>query len=128
MADIKQVIVLRTDLNMRKGKMAAQAAHASMKVFFDRKAGADAARLEVPLWPEAAEWVAGAFTKIVVGCLSQDELLALEAKAKAVGLPCSLVIDAGATEFHGVPTPTALAIGPAAAVAIDAVTGGLKLL
>ncbi|MGC4114597.1 MAG: aminoacyl-tRNA hydrolase [Myxococcales bacterium] len=128
MADIKQVIVLRTDLNMRKGKMAAQAAHASMKVFFDRKTAADPARLDVPLWPEAAQWVAGAFTKIVVGCPSQDELLALEVKAREAGLPCALVIDAGATEFHGVPTPTALAIGPAAAPAIDALTGTLKLL
>ena len=128
MAEIKQVIVLRTDLNMRKGKMAAQAAHASMKVFFDRKAGGDPARLEVALWPEAAEWVAGAFTKIVVGCTSQEELLALEAKAREAGLPCALVVDAGATEFHGVPTPTSLAIGPAASAAIDALTGSLKLL
>lgn len=36
MKDIKQVIVVRTDLNMRKGKMCSQVAHASMKVFFDR--------------------------------------------------------------------------------------------
>lgn len=128
MADVKQVLVLRTDLNMRKGKMAAQAAHASMKVFFDRRAGSAPDRLEVALWPEAAEWVAGAFTKIVVGCASQDELLALEAKTREAGLPCALVIDAGATEFHGVPTPTALAIGPAAAAAVDALTGTLKLL
>jgi len=127
-ADIKQVIVLRTDLNMRKGKMAAQAAHASMKVFFDRKLGAAPDCLEVPLWPEAAAWVAGAFTKIVVGCASQDELLALEAKAREASLPHALVIDAGATEFHGVPTPTALAVGPAASAAIDAITGTLKLL
>jgi len=128
MESVKQVIVLRTDLNMRKGKMAAQAAHASMKVFFDRKAGADRARLEVPLWPEAAEWVRGAFTKVVVGCDSHDELLSLEAKALAAGLPCALVIDAGATEFHGTPTPTALAVGPASSEAVDAVTGALKLL
>ncbi|MBI5549432.1 MAG: hypothetical protein HY901_36560 [Deltaproteobacteria bacterium] len=113
---------------MRKGKMAAQAAHASMKVFFDRTTSSDPTRLEVPLWPEAAAWVAGAFTKIVVGCASQEELLALEAKAREAGLPHALVIDAGATEFHGVATPTALAIGPAASAAIDAVTGGLKLL
>lgn len=125
---IKQVIVLRTDLNMRKGKMAAQAAHASMKVFFDRKTAADPATLEVPLWPEAAEWVAGLFTKIVVGCSSQEELLALQAKAREAGLPCALVVDAGATEFHGVPTPTALSIGPAQAAALDALTGTLKLL
>jgi len=33
--EVKQVIVLRKDLQMRKGKMIAQGAHASMKVFFD---------------------------------------------------------------------------------------------
>lgn len=128
MAQVKQVIVLRTDLNMRKGKMAAQAAHASMKVFFDRKVPGPKDRLDVPLWPEAVEWVHGAFTKIAVGCASEAELRALHDRAVAAGLPCALVIDLGATEFHGVPTPTALAIGPAESSAIDPLTGTLKLL
>ena len=128
MAEVKQVVVLRTDLNMRKGKMAAQAAHASLKVFFDRRLGADPSRLEVPLWPEAVEWAGGRFTKIVVGCGSEAELRELEARAVQAGLPCALVVDAGATEFHGVPTPTALAIGPAKSEALEPLTGTLKLL
>jgi len=128
MANVKQVIVLRTDLNMRKGKMAAQAAHASMKVFFDRRSPADPNRLDVPLWPAAVEWVNGAFTKIVVGCPTEADLRDLHAKAQAAGLPSALIIDAGATEFHGVPTPTAVAVGPADAAAIDLLTGAFKLL
>jgi PTH2 family peptidyl-tRNA hydrolase len=33
--DVKQVIIIRKDLNMRKGKMIAQGNHASMGVIFN---------------------------------------------------------------------------------------------
>jgi PTH2 family peptidyl-tRNA hydrolase len=112
---------------MRKGKMAAQAAHASMKVFFDRRTP-DAGRLVVDLWPAADAWVNGVFAKIVVSCDSEAELLALRQAAEDAGLPHALIQDSGATEFHGVPTYTALAVGPADAESIDRVTGHLKLL
>jgi PTH2 family peptidyl-tRNA hydrolase len=134
---VKQVIVLRTDCNMRKGKMAAQAAHASMKVFIDRGILYDSGipvapyhnhELAVPLWPEAVEWLRGAFTKIVLGVDSEQGLRDLETAAKSAGLPCAIIVDNGATEFHGVQTPTALAIGPAEASKIDAITKHLKLL
>ena len=45
------------------------------------------------------------------------------AVAQAAGLPCALIRDLGATEFHGVPTHTAIAIGPAEAAEIDRITG-----
>ena len=137
---IKQVIVMRTDLGMRKGKMIAQGAHASMKVFFDRQvrgltstvnerlmSPADEA-LVVPLTAEMAVWVQGIFTKVCVRADSEEQLIALRDHAEAAGLPHALIQDAGRTEFHGVPTYTCLAIGPADAVAIDAITGELKLL
>ena len=132
---IKQVIVLRTDLNMRKGKMAAQAAHASMKVFLDR--GMLIHETDKPatlqIWPitaEAEKWLKGAFTKIVVGCDSEAELLALKDKVDATDAIVygAIIQDNGATEFHGVKTYTALAIGPADAAEIDKITGHLKLL
>jgi len=132
---IKQVIVMRTDLGMRRGKQISQGAHASMKVFLDRgvvvqrpNQGKEEPRLEASLTPEMAEWVKGLFTKVCVRADSETELLDLYRQALAAELPCALIEDAGKTEFHGVSTPTCLAIGPADAVAIDTITGGLKLL
>lgn len=74
---LKQVIIVRKDLNMRKGKMIAQGAHASLTAAF---------------------------------------------------APCALIQDHGLTEFGGVPTYTAVAIGPAEDVVIDRITGELSLL
>ncbi len=124
---IKQVIVLRTDLNMRKGKMAAQAAHASMKVILDH-GFLEGGAFTVTLWPDAWLWLRGDFTKVVVGVESNEALIALHTQAIKANIPCALVTDAGKTEFHGVPTNTALAVGPYEATAIDAITGHLKLL
>lgn len=131
----KQVIVVRKDLGMRKGKMMAQASHASMKVFFDlgylsRMPGnpPGTPRLEIYLTEPMAEWVQGKFAKIVVGCNSLEELLELERQAKEAGVPRALIQDSGRTEFHGVPTYTALAIGPDYPEKIDPITGGLRLL
>lgn len=73
-------------------------------------------------------WIDGIFTKIVVGCDSEQELSDLDAKARALHLPTALISDVGKTEFHGVTTLTALAIGPAEAEQIDKITGHLKLL
>lgn len=130
---IKQVIVLRTDLNMRKGKMVAQGAHAAMKVFFDRMVEVGDGHYEIGRqedwdWEAVKQWVEGPFTKVCVGCPSEADLVALEVQAKEQGLPCALIIDSGKTEFGGLPTRTALAIGPANAEDIDKVTGHLKLL
>ncbi len=128
---IKQVIVVRKDLNMRKGKIAAQAAHASMKVFFDLSVGASLYITEgifIPLNEEMKEWVNGLFTKVVVSCDSEEELIDLYSKAKNANIPCSLIIDSGLTEFHGQPTHTAIAIGPTQEEKINIITGHLKLL
>jgi PTH2 family peptidyl-tRNA hydrolase len=129
--DIKQVIVLRKDLNMRKGKMVAQGAHASMAVFLNRgqiatKYGCE--RFSVCLNDAAKAWLTGSFTKVCLGVDSKDELLTIHDKAMLAGLPCSLITDAGRTEFNGVPTHTAVAIGPATSKEIDKITGNLKLL
>jgi PTH2 family peptidyl-tRNA hydrolase len=125
----KQVIVMRKDLGMRKGKMIAQGAHASLKVLLD--AGAiDAAggRFTLALDPALAAWLGGRFTKICVSVDSEAELDAVVDRARSAGVPCALVVDAGTTEFHGVPTRTCCAVGPAWSDAVDAITGGLPLL
>ncbi len=123
----KQVIVMRKDLNMRKGKMIAQGAHASLKVLLD--AGAlEGARFSLALAPGMAAWLSGRFTKVCVSVDSEAALDAVVEKARAAGVPCALVVDAGATEFHGVPTKTCCAVGPAWVDEVDAITGGLPLL
>jgi len=128
----KQVIVIRKDLNMRKGKIASQAAHASIKVFFDRMEKAPWVFPEpcyLTVVTEAmAEWINGLFTKICVYVESEEELLNLYNKAKESGIPCSLIQDAGLTEFGGVPTYTCIAVGPDYNERVDEITGGLPLL
>lgn len=137
---VKQVIVIRKDLNMRKGKMCAQAAHASMAVLTkniysegtyrvapDPTGNGSDYTLELNGWLE--EWLfSGPFTKVVVGCNSELELLSLELLANRAGIPNALIRDAGKTEFGGVPTYTALAVGPAPVGKIDEITGHLRLL
>jgi PTH2 family peptidyl-tRNA hydrolase len=123
----KQVIVMRKDLNMRKGKMIAQGAHASLKVFLDRGA-LDGGRYIFEVSDAMATWLGGRFTKVCVSVDSEAALDDVAAAARAAGLPCAVIVDAGQTEFHGVPTKTCLAIGPAWADEIDAITGTLPLL
>ena len=140
----KQVIVVRKDLNMRKGKMCSQAAHASMKVLldlmertrdraWDDDAQAPAAwstrrTLSCDDGSAVADWLDGLFTKITVSVDDEDALKAVYAMALLAKLPAAVIQDAGKTEFNGVPTFTAVAIGPAWADEIDPITGKLPLL
>lgn len=141
----KQVIVMRKDLNMRKGKMIAQGAHASMKVLLDIAIKANSVStpshiyrnrpyikegnfLCIPLYSDTKEWLEGKFAKICVSVDSKDELLTIYNRAIEAKLLCSLIQDAGFTEFNGVPTYTAVAVGPGPSEEIDKITGDLKLL
>ena len=126
--ETKQVIIIRKDLNMRKGKMAAQSAHASMKVFFDLMEHDLKHYYILKLNEPMVKWFNGRFTKIVLGVDSESELLDLYHMAKDNGIVCSLITDAGLTEFHGEPTNTAIAIGPGWSDDIDSITGHLSLL
>lgn len=134
---VKQVIVMRKDLNMRKGKMIAQGAHASI-AFLTRKLQdqewghpADEYGLHhysgIVLDGPQKEWIEGRFTKICVSVDSEQELHDIAAAAKAAGVVCSLIQDAGLTEFSE-PTYTCLALGPDEADKIDPITGDLPLL
>lgn len=124
----KQVIVIRKDLNMRKGKMVAQGAHASLKVFLDSITSDSESEITIKLQPDMLSWISGTFTKICLGVDSENELDTLYELAKNSGLPCSMIIDNGVTEFSGVKTKTCIAIGPADSVIIDKITSHLKLL
>lgn len=118
---IKQVIVIRKDLNMRKGKMIAQGAHASMAAILYMEG-------VVKKDECVSEWLKGLFTKIVVYVNSEEELTNLYATAYRKGLNCSRILDAGLTEFNGVPTLTAVAVGPNYIEDVDAITKDLPLL
>ncbi len=123
----KQVIVMRKDLGMRKGKMIAQGAHASLAVFLAR-ADRQGDALAIALTPAMQVWLGGRFTKVCVGVESEAALDDVIARARAADLPCAVITDSGKTEFHGVPTKTCCAIGPAWEDEVDAITGQLVLL
>ncbi len=112
----KQVIVIRKDLKMRRGKECAQVAHASM-----------AATLENMEDERVKHWLSAAFAKACVCVNSEEELLEIYRNAKEAGAITSIIKDAGRTEFRGVPTFTTVAVGPGLIDDIDAITGDLKL-
>lgn len=123
MNQVKQVIVIRRDLKMRRGKEIAQGSHASI-AFITRQLE-DSRTVELT---KAAEyWIAGNFAKICLQVDSEAELLEIEKKAKEIGIECHVVTDSGKTEFNGIPTKTCLALGPDYSDKIDKVTGNLKL-
>lgn len=131
---IKQVIVMRKDLGMRKGKMIAQGSHASMKVIIDLMEVFDKQPRCIDLILHTTEeeplrkWLKGLFTKIVVSVDSEAELLKIYTQAKSAGILCSLILDSGLTEFDGKQTYTCCAIGPDESERIDPITGELPLL
>lgn len=126
--EVKQVIVIRKDLKMRKGKMIAQGAHASMKVFFDRFYDNGYHSYGCLVSTPMKQWIEGLFTKIVVYVNSEEELDDLATLASIHGIPYAEITDSGLTEFKGIPTKTALAIGPDYSSDIDAITKHLPLL
>jgi len=132
---IKQVIVVRKDLDMPVGKIAAQVAHASMGVFFnimtpifDLGNDCESNSFELPMTDAMIEWKNGIFTKICLACNSEEELLDISEAAKEANLPFCLIKDNGLTCFNGIHTYTCVAIGPDYNEKIDKITGKLKLL
>lgn len=133
---IKQVIVMRKDLHMRRGKEIAQGSHSSMmflihaiKDYNTSQAGNEFPEdtSEFSLTDIQQQWIDGLFTKVCLQVNSEEELLEIHRKALSVGLESHLIQDAGKTEFGGVPTYTCLAIGPDDSEKIDLITGNLKL-
>jgi PTH2 family peptidyl-tRNA hydrolase len=126
----KQVIVIRRDLRMRRGKEIAQGAHAATAWLADRilqTIGPNGDVDHVALSPAERAWLESSFRKVTVKVNSEDELVAVYQKALDAGLVVHLVTDRGLTEFGGVPTRTCLAVGPDYDDLIDPVTGDLEL-
>ena len=126
----KQIIAVRKDLNMRKGKLAAQVAHASMAFLTRKMIGTDGGNgvYEICLSAEENKWIHKSFTKVIVGVDSEQELLDLIQRGRSLGIITWEIVDEGRTEFQGVPTLTCAAFGPDKAEKLDPITGHLKLL
>lgn len=118
----KMVIVIRKDLNMRKGKIGGQCCHA-LRICLSNKF-----LKGFPFSPIEKEWLTdGLSTTIVCTAKDEKEFMEIYEKAKAVNLDVNMVTDAGKTEFHGVPTQTCFSIGPDEADKIDPITKHLPL-
>jgi len=126
----KQVIVIRRDLRMRRGKEIAQGAHASTAWLADRVLQGmtpDGTVDHVALSEAERAWLQSSFRKVTVKVSSEEELMAVYRKAVGAGLVVHLVTDRGLTEFGGIPTRTCLAVGPDYDDLVDPVTGDLEL-
>lgn len=113
--EYKQVILVRKDLNMDKGKMSAQCSHASVDAVL--KSDKDVVK----------KWRFQGMKKSVLKVENKKELLNYLQIAKDSGLKTSLITDSGKTFFHDTSTTTCLAIGPDEEGKVDKVTGNLKL-
>ena len=113
----KMVIVVRKDLKLSPGKMAAQVGHAAVDcalkaMKYDRKA--------------FDQWKAEGQKKAVLKTEKEADYRQLKADAERAGLSTALIRDAGHTEIPA-GTVTVLGIGPGDDAVIDRVTGHLSL-
>jgi len=115
----KMVFVVRNDLGMGKGKIAAQCSHAAVMCYQTAHIS-DPVNLDI--------WEATGQTKICIKCDGgEGELKILQKKAKALGVVNAIVRDAGHTQVDP-GTITVLGLGPAPVSTIDEITSHLKLL
>jgi len=115
---LKQVILVRDDLKLPKGKMAAQAAHASVESVFETF-NTDKKKLKA--------WKDSGMKKIVLKVKDQKELLQMCQEAQDKGMVAITITDAGHTVVKP-GTMTCGCIGPDAEGQIDKITGNLKVV
>jgi PTH2 family peptidyl-tRNA hydrolase len=118
---VKQVIVMRKDLNLSKGRLVTQGAHASIAFLTDLIKEYN----PLQLTEVQKEWVYGTFFKVCVGVDSEKELLDIGYNAVMLGLSVKYIEETGGFDK---PTVTCIAIGPDYSSKIDPVTKHLKLL
>lgn len=117
--EVKLMLVVRTDLGMTKGKIAAQCGHATLAVYRTLINAPSASSL-------VRRWESHGQPKIAVKCDSEDELLMLQRQAISLGLPAKVIRDAGRTQIEANSATVMGVMGPKGLV--DQVTGKLKLL
>jgi peptidyl-tRNA hydrolase, PTH2 family len=116
--DFKQVIIVRRDVNMGTGKIAAQVAHAAVM-------GAEKVKASRRIW--FSSWFAAGQAKVVLKVKNIEELMEVGKQAEELFLPVVQVQDSGLTQIPS-GTITCVGIGPAPSELVDKVTLGLKLL
>jgi PTH2 family peptidyl-tRNA hydrolase len=114
----KLVLVIRTDLQLSKGKLAVQVAHAAVLCSLEAK------KKRTRIFNA---WLNEGQKKVVIKVKTLDDLLALKIDAKKLGIISCLVQDAGLTEVPP-DTITCLGLGPAETLELDRLTGNLPLL
>ena len=125
--ECKLVLVVRTDLGMTKGKIAAQCGHATLACY---KTLSRAAARAGPASPEARllqRWERHGQAKVAVQTKSLEEVELLMGKAQSLGVTAEAIVDAGRTQIDP-GSVTVLGVGPAPKSVVDQVTGHLKLL
>lgn len=116
--EYKLVVLVRTDLDMGKGKIAAQVGHASVEC---------ALRAEKKDRKVFDAWMDSGQKKVVLKVPNKDEMIRYMAEARSCGLYTVMISDAGRTQVDP-GTATCIGIGPAPQSEIDKVTGALKML
>ncbi|TAQ89150.1 hypothetical protein B7494_g2552 [Chlorociboria aeruginascens] len=116
--ECKLVLVVRTDLGMTKGKIAAQCGHATLACY------KTSLKLKSPI---LKRWEHTGQAKIAVQTKSEEEMMELRRKARELGIVAEVIADAGRTQIAS-GSHTVLGIGPAPKSVVDRVSGGLKLL
>lgn len=116
--EYKVVVLVRTDLDMGKGKMAAQVGHASVEC---------ALRAEKKDKKAFDSWMDSGQKKVVLKVPNKDEMIRYMSEARSRGLYVCMICDAGRTQVDP-GTATCIGIGPAPCSELDRVTGDLKML
>ncbi len=111
----KQIIIVRKDLKMGKGKLASQVAHASLEAY---------KRVDEKI---REEWEREGAKKVVLKVEGLKEMMDLKRELERAGIPCVVIRDAGRTQLR-TGTVTSLGIGPVEENKIDKITKKLKLL
>jgi peptidyl-tRNA hydrolase, PTH2 family len=119
---MKLALVVRTDLGMGRGKIAAQVAHAAVAAVLAGLGGLGGlGEADLAAWLEEGQ------PKVVLKVADGAQLDDVVRQARAAGLPAEVICDAGRTQVTP-GTLTCCALGPADTTRIDAVTGALSLL
>jgi PTH2 family peptidyl-tRNA hydrolase len=137
---VKQIILMRSDLGMRKGKMISAGGHAALGavlkmmkkervILSDQEGTLPSTKMTIYIEDDSYldKWLNGIFTKICLKVETLEELKALYETAQALDIPGVLIEDVGLTEFKGVKTVTCASLGPFWADEIDKITKHLKL-
>ncbi|XP_035894100.1 probable peptidyl-tRNA hydrolase 2 [Anopheles stephensi] len=118
---MKMVLVVRSDLGLKKGKIASQCAHAAVLCCMRAQAGGGPGRTKLDAWLMQGQ------PKIVLRVDSLQEMHSLMERAETIGVVAEIVRDAGRTQVAS-GTETVLGLGPDSREAIDSLVGNLKLL